>query len=570
MKRQWQIKPAAPSDFFNQFPEIDRLVLQLLWNRDLKTKEEIEYFLEPLYDQQILDPFLFKDMTKAVERIFRAIHNQEKVLVYGDYDADGVCATAIMHETLKSLGLEVEIYIPFRETEGYGLNQKISEQLADQGYDLLITVDCGISNQAEIAFLNKKGVEIIIVDHHQAPSELPSALAILNPALTDSGYPFGKLCGAGVAFKLVQAIIIKQNEKDQPLKLPTGFDKWLLDLVAIATIGDICPLIKENRILTKYGLLVLRQTKHLGLKKLIQAINSQNEIDSQYVGWRLAPRLNAAGRIDHASISFKLLTAGSEIEAERLVELLEKNNKLRQQLTDRILQEATAQLGEIDRQKILIAVGQNWPPGVVGLIAGRLSDRHHRPTLIIGQEGDKYVGSGRSIERFDITQALAQCREFLARFGGHSQACGFTVLGKENFKNFEEKIKQLAEARLKIEDLAPVLEAEAVVKLKEANWDLWEGIKQFAPFGEGNGEPVFAAFNLRIEQLQTVGSEGQHLKLSVGEEGNNKIYKLIGFSLSEQWRELKIGDKIDIVFELGVNEWNGNRELQFKIVDLKL
>lgn len=568
----WKIKEKITEDLITKYPEINSVILQLLHNRGLKDQESIDSFLNPNYDSGLHDPFLFKDMELAVKRIFSALQNQEKILIYGDYDADGVCSTAIIYSALQGLGGDLDIYIPFREGEGYGINPKAVQWIISQRFNLVITVDCGISNKEEIQTLKEAGIDTIVTDHHEEPLELPSAVAVINPSVSNSGYPKIRLCGAGVAFKLVQALAQWQNKIDFPIKLPVGFEKWLLDLAAIATIGDIMPLVGENRVLVKYGLFVLQKTKNIGLQKLMELINHRfGGIDSEYVGWRIVPRLNAAGRMDHASLSFYLLTEKNSEEAERLAGILEENNKSRQQTTENILKQAFSQIDETAELPCsLIVLGENWPAGVIGLVAGRLSDRFHRPALIFSQEGDKYVASGRSVPEFDITEALQKCDELLARYGGHPQACGLTIIGQENFEKFKLKFSELAEKELKTMKLERVTEVDSELKLSEISWEVVDGLEKFEPFGEANPKPLFVAFGLQVEQIQTVGNDGKHLKVQVTQDGGQKLHKLIGFSFGEWCAKINVGDRIDIVFELGVNEWNGNRELQLKIEDIKL
>ncbi len=535
--------------------------------------------MNPNFEYHLFDPFLFIDMPKAIERLFAAVNGGEKVMVYGDYDADGVCSTVLLHEALKGLGLEVDIYIPFRETEGYGLNTKVVQQIIREKFQLVITVDCGVANHDEVRDLQAAGIDVIILDHHEEPLKMPLAFAVINPNIKSCGYPESRLCGAGVVFKYIQAIIKWQEQHDSPIKLPLGFEKWLLDLVAVATVGDIVPLVKENRILVKYGLMVLEKTKNIGLKLLMESVNNRyGGIDTEYVGWRLVPRINAAGRINHASAAFYLLTAANGEEAKKWVDQLEENNKYRQQLTETIMRQAEDQLKDMDESaKAIIVVGEGWPVGVVGLVAGRLSDKHHRPALVftkeINEDGKqiKFVASGRSIDEFDITATLKECSQYLLRFGGHPQACGLTIMGEENFSSFKNKFLGLATEKLVGVELVSVLEIEAEIKLIDLNWQLLDDIKKMEPFGEANPKPLLSAKNLNVEQVQTVGADGKHLKVLVSQDGDiNNLHKLIGFSFGEWCAKLKAGDKIDIVFELGVNEWNGNRELQLKIVDLKL
>ena len=573
MEKKWQVKPIVDQKIIEQFPEVNSVVLQLLANREIVTQQAMDDFLAPNYDRDVLDPFLFKQMDLAVKRIFTAIHNREKVLVYGDYDADGVCSSSIIFLALKGLGLEVEVYIPFRETEGYGMNKNVVKTIIAQNFSLVVTVDCGISNHEEIAELKAAGIDTVVTDHHQDPLVRPEAVAIINSSLADSGYPFNSLCGAGVAFKLVQALMIYQEKDNSPIKLPIGFDKWLLDLVAIATVGDIVPLLGENRVLVKYGLVVLEKTKRLGIKTLIDQIvtNYDQKIDTQFIGWRLVPRLNATGRLHHASVSFDLLTNDDPLVIAKLATNLDESNKKRQQMTEKALKESLEQLGEVsDDQKILWVVSENWQHGIIGLVAGRLTDRFHRPALAFTKDGDKYVASGRSVEEFNITSALKECQEFLTRFGGHSQACGLTIIGEENLLKFKEKISAIASEKLAGIELKSAIEIEVEVKLSEINWELWDSLEKFEPFGEANPKPLFLAKAIRIEKVQTVGNDGKHLKVVASQDDLPNFHKLIGFSFGDWCAKLNIGDKIDLVFDLDVNEWNGNRELQLKIIDLKL
>lgn len=579
MAKSWHVSPKIESIATEKFPEINAVILQLLFNRGLKTQEDIDQFLHPDFDAHLYDPYIFTDMAKAVSRLFDAMSRGEKVMVYGDYDADGVCSTVVMHETLKGLGLECDIYIPFRETEGYGLNKKVVQQIIRENFNLVITVDCGVANLDEIAELQNAGIDIIILDHHEEPLKMPPAYAIINPNIKSCGYPESRLCGAGVVFKFVQAIIKWQEKHDSPMKLPLGFEKWLLDLVALATVGDIVPLVKENRILVKYGLVVMSKTKNIGLKLLIESVNNRfGDLDSEYIGWRLVPRINAAGRIDHASAAFYLLTAKTEEESQKWVKSLDENNKYRQQITESIIREADEQLAvQLETERAIVVVGEGWPVGVVGLVAGRLADKHHRPALVFTRVVDeiireiKFVASGRSIAEFDITEALKECSEFLLRFGGHPQACGLTIIGEEKFNQFKKKFLNLVKEKLAGVELVSVVDIEAEIKLADLNWQLVDELSKMEPFGEANPKPLFMAKNLNIETVQTVGADGKHLKVLVSQDGDlNNLHKLIGFSFGDWCAKLSAGDKIDIVFELGVNEWNGNRELQLKITDLKM
>lgn len=569
MEKNWRIAPVIEPEFKDKFPEIDPIILQLLFNRGITTQQQIDEFLNPDYSNNLHNPFLFSAMEKAVEKILLTIQNSEKIVVYGDYDADGVCSSVILVSLLKTLGGKVEVYIPFRETEGYGLNLEAVKQIARNGAKLVITVDCGISNAEEISELKRQGIETIITDHHHEPIKLPAAFAILNQNLSSEKYPFKHLAGCGVAYKLVQAIALR-HKNYQVLKLPEGWEKWLLDLVAIGTIADMMDLIGENRTLVKWGLIVLQKARRTGLKKLLEIMNSQpSDIDERVVGWQIAPRLNAAGRLNHASSAYQLLITEDDQEAQKLAAELNQTNTERQKITDKITLEAKELLGEIIDQKILIVVGNNWPTGVVGLISGRLTDEFHRPSLVISRYKGEIIGSGRSIAQFNIIEALQQGNDFLSRYGGHSQACGFTVKDEESLPNFIKKITQLAEKQLTNQDLLPLINIDAEVTLEEINWKLWQDLEQFIPFGEGNPKPRFLAKNLGVVEIQTVGQDGKHLRLMVNHR-TAIVRKTIGFCFGEWCKRIKRGDSIDMVFEVDINVWNGNQELQLKIIDLKL
>ncbi len=569
MQKSWQLHQEIDQKFANQFPEINPLILQLLANRRITTQQRIDEFLNPDYTKDLHDPFLFTEMKKAADRILKAVEDKEKIIVYGDYDADGVSSSAIMVSLIKALGAKAKVYIPFRETEGYGLNLEAVKQIAKNKINLVITVDCGISNLQEIAELKKKGIDVIITDHHHEPSNLPDAYATINPHLEKEKYPFENLAGCGVAYKLVQGILI-EHKNYKVNQLEKGWEKWLLDLVAIGTIGDLMPLLGENRTLVKYGLIVLQKTKRLGLKKLTKIIGSGlANLNEKAVGWQITPRLNAAGRLNHASAAYQLLITDDSKIAEKLANDLNQTNQERQKLTEKIILEAKQILGEVGDKKILIAVGEGWQTGIVGLIAGRLTDEFHRPSLIISKYNGKIVGSGRSISAFNIIQALEKCDEFLSRYGGHSQACGFTVKDEANLAKFIDKITQLAEKQLDKKDLLPEIFIDSKIKLEEIDWEFYNELEKFSPFGEGNPTPKFLAEDLTVAEIQTVGQDGKHLRIMA----NHKtpiIRKMIGFCFGNWCKKIERGDKIDVVFEIDVNEWNGSRELQLKIIDLKL
>lgn len=596
METKWIIKPPIDKKLSDSFPEYSPLVLQLLANRGLATPEAIDEFFNPDYVDHIHDPFLLKGMAEAVERICRAVKDDEKILVYGDYDADGVTAATVMVKTLKFLGVKTpEIYIPDRAKEGYGLKEAAIVKFKKIGVGLIITVDCGIASRKEIDLANDLGLDVIVTDHHWAPDKLPEALAIINPKQKNDPYPFKELAGVGVAFKLAQALLKSANFSPKDEKDKLAFEKWLLDLVAIGTVADSVPLIGENRTLAAYGLIVLGKTKNIGLGEVSRQIKekklkkgngtgTEEKITSDTISFQFAPRINAAGRLDHANTSFALLNTESKKEAQGLAQSLELLNGKRQSLTDGILKEIRKRLGKKSvgwRSKIIFEGDKEWPIGVLGLIAGKLTDEFSRPAFILNCGKKISGGSCRSIPSFNIIEALSQAEKLLEEFGGHKGAAGFKVENK-NLEKLRKKLEAIADREIKEEELAPAVEIDAEVGTENMHLDFFREVEKMAPFGEGNPEPVFVLRNMRIAEMRAVGNGEKHLKLSLlpdkNEKGKkndpsaSKIFRAIGFNLGD-WsvsNKIKINDRIDIAFTLSVNEWNGYSNLEFKVIDLKV
>jgi single-stranded-DNA-specific exonuclease len=598
---RWIINKPISIEEKNQFPQINPIILQLLFNRELKTQEQIDEFLYPDYSQDVLDPFLFSGIKQAIKRIFLAIQNQELIMVHGDYDADGICGSLLLVETLEKLGAKTEIYIPHREREGYGLKepaidflcQKIKEFKKQEG--LIITVDCGIKDKKAVEYAKKKNIDVIITDHHYAIfKDIPKAFAIIHPK-TDDRYPFKDLAGAGVAFKLAQALLKEKQKTSNEFNFE-GFEKWLLDLLVIATVADLVPVLGENKTLIKYGLIVLNKTKRIGLQELIkiigltpnsnlisnksQVFNSEQmkgilnyKLDTWNVGFQIAPRINAAGRLNHANTSYQLLKTQNKEEARKLAEELNQINQERQKILEEIVSQALKQIGKVDnKQKILFVFNKNWPEGVLGLVAGRLCKNFNRPVMamtfkkqkIDNKERTTIKGSGRS-DNFNLIVALEKVKDLLVSFGGHSGAVAFNFL-ENDLENFKEKLSKIASKEISDQDLIPFLKIDQEINLSEASWELFDELKKFEPYGKDNSKPKFLIKNLKIANLEKLGQNGKHLKLLVSDD-RQKPVKMIGFGFGE--KELKINDKINVVFEININEWNGNRELQLKIVDLK-
>lgn len=578
MPKKWQISQPISLEAKKLFPEINPIILQLLANRGLKEQSSIEEFFNFDYHKGVSDPFLFSDMKKAVEKIFAAISEKKRIIVYGDYDADGVCASVVLVKTLTELDANVEIYIPHRDKEGYGLNKEALKHLAEEKAELVITVDCGISNFEEIVYANELGLKVIITDHHHAPKKLPPALAVINPKAPAEKYPFKDLAGVGVAFKLAQALISRRKKTitDDGLRLNwEGFEKWLLDLVAIGTVADCVPLLGENRTLVKYGLTVLNKTRITGLKELIKAarLERNNKIlEAEQISFQIAPRLNAAGRINHANDAFQLLLTDSDSRAKKLAADLEKNNGQRQRLTEKVMAEARKQLTGRKENKLIFIFGKNWPASIIGLVAGKFSDEFNLPVIIASEIENKIVGSGRSIPSFNIIEALENSAKFFSHFGGHAQACGFTLKNKKDSQAFEKKIMKLANSSLTGLDLTPTLKIDAQINLSEITWPFYQEISRFAPFGLGNPPPIFLTCNLSVLTHRQVGQNGKHLKLFIGnpEEAQTNQMDGIGFNLASQWLDkIKTGDRIDLVYRIEANRWNGNQQLQLKVIDLR-
>lgn len=571
-KKEWQIKDRMPADARERLAGFSDFQAQLLYNRGISTAENAEKFLHASYAEDKHDPYLLDGLDEAVKLIIDTIKAGEKIVIYGDYDADGVTASAVLFETLKLLKAKAEVYIPDRVTQGYGLNRDALTEIKEAGAHLVITVDNGIRSAKEVEYAKSLGLKVIITDHHipaDDKAEWPQTI-IVNPWISTETYPFSALAGVGVAAKVAIAIIY-QTKLDDDLKLK--LEERILDLVALGTIGDCVPLNGENRLLVKKGLEVINKRKRLGLNELIEVskLDKTRIIDSWNIGFQLAPRLNAAGRINHANDAFELLTVNDDKRAKVLASELNQSNMTRQQITDEVVKSIIAEYEAGPSKNIIVAVcpdNESWNEGVIGLAAGRVVERYYRPALVITGENGHYKGSGRSIKEFNLIQALTEAGEFLVKFGGHKAACGFSVNGEENLKKFTDKISEIADAKLKDLVLKPSLDADCLLPLIQANEESIAEAEALAPFGEANPKPVFVSTGVKIADLQKMGTEGQHLKLRL-QQNESALRTAIGFSVCADWQGLKIGDIIDIAYYLEINEFNGRREPQLKIIDLK-
>lgn len=560
----WKLKDNINAEILEKFPELPPIVVQLLFNRNLTSQEAIDEFLMPDYSQDIHDPFLFKDMEKACRYIYEAIAQKELITVYADYDADGVSSAVILKSVLSDLGANVNVYLPHREKEGYGLNTVAVEEIASSGTKLIITCDCGVSNNSEIDLANSKDIKVIVTDHHALPEKLPEAVAIIHPQAPGETYPFKFLCGGGVAFKLAQGLLKSANNKFE-LKDKEAKEKWLLDMVAIATVADMVPILGENRTLLKHGLIVLRKTRRVGLQMMFKVAGLEpKDIDATTIGFAIAPRINTAGRMDHANQAYYLLIENDLDKAGEMAGALNQNNSERQKITEQIIREAKAL--KIDTsEKFLVFYKADWPAGLISLAANRLLREYNRPCLIVCGSGDKIVGSARSLEGFNITAALEKNKDLLLRFGGHPMAAGFTTT-EQNYESLLNNLKKLAEAELSESAFQNKLEIDKKIELDQINWELVDVLKKFEPYGQGNPEPIFMTENALVTQARKVGSDGQHWKLELSQ--NNKRIGAIAFGLANF--DLAVGHKVDIVYNININQWNGNREIQLKVKDIKI
>lgn len=562
--KRWEVYPRAPESHLAKFPKLPKLVVQILYNRGFTRRKEIEDFLAHRWLDD--DPFSLKGMAAAVERLSAAILKQEPIAVYGDYDADGVTATALMVHLLTALGATVRAYIPNRFDEGYGLNKEALAELAGQGHKLVLTVDCGIRSVAEVAYGNRLGLDLIITDHHHVGQEIPPALAAINPKQPDCLYLFKELAGVGLAYKLAQGLL--QAEKlSTRLQTDLQADDFL-DLVALGTVADLAPLYGENRTLVSRGLQQLNSAMRPGLQALMQAAElKSNRISSGTIGFVIGPRLNAAGRLDSALAAFRLLMATNELEAIHLAGQLDLQNRERQKLTRETVEAARQEILADDVQSSLYFISRpDFNPGVVGLAASRLTEEFYRPTLVAEQGAEFTKGSARSIAEFHITEALDQCSDLLERYGGHAAAAGFTVKN-ENVPALRERLLHLAAQQLDVTELRPTLAIDGEVNLRGVSLDLAEAIADLSPFGYGNPTPCFVTRRLIVRHKRTVGQDGRHLRL--GLHDGRRTWPAIAFRQGHWAEKLTISQPIDVVYSLEFNEWNGQRQLQLSVKDLR-
>ncbi len=559
--KQFSVRPAAPQDYIREFPEYSPVIVQLLYNRHLQGQVAVDSFLDPQY-HALHDPFLFRDMKKACARVYQAIRDHECIAIHGDYDADGVSASAILQNTLEKLGAKTIVFLPHRDKDGYGLNLKTVDYLHSQTAKLIITCDCGISNAPEIAYAKTLGLDTIVTDHHQIPEKIPEAVAIIHPKVAGEAYPFKLLAGGGVAFKLAQGLL-KSEECTLLADEREAFEKWLLDLVSISTVADMVELTGENRILVKYGLFVMSKNKRLGLQKMfLQAHIDPDHISTQTISFQIAPRINAAGRMDHANAALVLLRSSNPAEAAELAQLLEQQNKERQRVTDGMYREALEMMQEQD-PNMLIFFNKNWSAGLTGLVAGKLSKEFDKPVFVMGYDGERIAGSGRSPDSISIMDAVNTVKHLMMSFGGHPQACGFRF-SEDNYSNIRDGLVSYFKTLPKSAP-ASIQWADAEIRFSQITWELADLLQHFEPFGQGNPEPLFLVSGVMIKDVKHVGKKLNHLKMVLMQD--DKTMPAIAFGVQDA--SLTSGSLIDILCSVSINQWNGNRELQLQVQHIK-
>lgn len=570
LQKRWQVLPPAPREHLAAFPDLAPLVVQLLYNRQIRTADEVEAFLSR--SSALDNPFLLKGMNEAVTRVRQAIRNGEAIAIYGDYDVDGVAATAVLVPTLRALGAQVIPYIPNRLEEGYGLNDAALKALAQQGIKLVVTVDCGVRSVKEAILARRLGLDLIITDHHALGDELPAAVAIIDPRREDDRYPFKQLAGVGLAFKLAQALLrvekrVPTSGRMQEANAESGDvpqEEDLLDLVALGTVADLAPLIGENRALVCRGLERLRQAQRPGIAAMLaEAEVKPEKVNTGTVGFVLGPRLNAAGRLDSAMASYELLTTSSAEEAARLAQELGTQNRERQQLMQQMVEHARQEVLARGDEPVYVLANPLYTVGIAGLVASRVTEEFYRPSIVIALEEEESKGSARSISAFHITQALDACRDLLVKHGGHAAAAGLTIKN-ENIGALRNALSTIAHEQLVAEDWVPELKIDWALTLTQANGETLALLEGLQPFGVGNPTPTFVSHNVLLREARPVGSERRALKLKLSD--GRAIWDAIAFG---EIAPERLATRIDVVYTLQSRTWNGQTRLELVVKDLR-
>lgn len=561
MEKNWKIKETDKKRV-NDLAEslaISISIAHLLILRGVTTFDLAKQFFRPDFSQ-IHNPFLMKDMQKAVDRIQQAIVNNEKVLIYGDYDVDGTTSVAMMHIFLKRLIKNIEYYIPCRYKEGYGISMQGIDYAKENKFSLIIALDCGIRAVKQIEYANEKEVDFIICDHHNPGSEIPNAAAVLNPKQEECNYPFKELSGCGVGFKLIQAI---SEKNDIPFEEITPF----FDLLVVSIAADIVPMIDENRVFSFFGLKQINDNPRIGIKALMKIAKRKGKWIISDVIFSIAPRINAAGRIEHGKLAVDLLVEKNSETATNLAEGIEILNKKRRELDQEVTQEA---IGMIDpNKKSTVVYASNWHKGVLGIAASRLIETYYKPTIVLAEKDGELTGSARSVKGFDLYNAILKCKKHLEKFGGHKYAAGLTVK-KENLQGFIEAFEKIVAATITDEQLIPEVSIDMELELYDINDKFFRIIQQFAPFGPQNRMPVFTSKKVKDNGYGgLVGEDKTHLRLNIINENSSKPISSIGFGLAHYFENINNGEPFDICYSIDENIWNGRKNLQLKLRDIK-
>ncbi|CAM1345906.1 single-stranded-DNA-specific exonuclease RecJ [Tenacibaculum crassostreae] len=560
---RWSFKPEPNTNKVTQLAKeltIDKTLAKILVQRGIETFEDAKQFFRPSLND-LHDPFLMKDMELAVQRIENAIANNENILVFGDYDVDGTSAVSLMSSYLKTIHPNIATYIPDRYEEGYGVSFQGIDFAEDNGFSLIIALDCGIKAIDKVAYATEKNIDFIICDHHKPGSEIPKAVAVLNPKQIDCNYPYDELCGCGVGFKLIQALASKRNQTIEDL-IP------YLDLVATAIAADIVPMTGENRVLAYHGLQVINSQPRNGIKAIIHQLQKK-ELTITDVVFIIAPRINAAGRMKHGNYAVELLTEMDFDSAVEFASAIEKFNSDRRELDKAITQEALLQIENNNEQEnyTTVVFDENWHKGVIGIVASRLTETYYRPTLVFTKSGEKLAASARSVKGFDVYNALEACSEFIEQFGGHKYAAGLTLL-PEQYENFKKKFEEVVKTTIDKNLLTPEITIDAEIDLSEITPKFFRIIQQMAPFGPQNMKPVFTTTAVRDNGYgKQVGADNSHLKLNIIYGSDQKTYNAIGFGLGNKISTIQ--NDFDIAFTLDENTWNGYTSIQLMLKDLK-
>lgn len=563
MKNIWKEKEKDSNlenrkNYIKQKFGLHDLAAEILSQKNLETDEDIEKFLHPKRND-FRNPFDMPDMEKCINRITKAINEKEKIIVYGDYDADGITSTTILKRFLNDLGVEIATYIPNRLNEGYGLNKSAVEKIAKDGYNLIITVDCGITSVDEVELAKKYNIDVIITDHHEPGENLPKAVAVVDCKRKDSKYCFRELAGCGVAFKVTQALALKLNiNENEYLKY--------LDIACIGTISDIVPLIDENRTIAKLGLMLVKQTRNIGLRELLRLVGFK-KINAETISYGISPRINACGRMGHEEDALNLFLTNDIIKARELAEKLEKYNKERQVIEKRIFSEAENEINlNNECEKPCIILGkENWHHGIIGIVSSKITEKYYKPSILICFEGELSRGSGRSIKGFDLHEALLEHNKLLENAGGHSMAIGLT-LKTNNFNIFKDEFEKYAESKITKEMLQKEIIIDKSITKKDINIDAIKELDILEPYGEGNKKSIILYKNLKITSIRTL-SEGKHIKLSLNDDNIN--IDAIGFNLGEASKEYQIGDRVDVIGNIEINKFNNIEKVQINLKDIR-